>query len=548
MFRKLSAVCISLACLTMVWPALAEDEAGNKSGASENRGSIFASYSYGITKLGRERVSAISNSAVDDNDYGYRIAGGLQSNSGLILGFAYNDFGTAELSSEMGGLYALDGVEQMAADNLMAEVTATSYGPYIAYNVPLTVFVERGHPDPPFSLTPKIGLHFWEVESTVTRAGRSVTWSDDDIDVYYGADLNYRINNRLSLMLGYDQYRISGDTFDYLYLGTQVDLFRPRLTAQSAGAATGTVADTVGSVAGTVGSATGSAAETVGSVAAGAAGSVGSVAGTVGSVAAGAAGTVGSVAAGTAGTVGAVAVGSVGAVAAGTVGAAGYAARSVGSAGISTLEFIKDMWAAVATADSETGFFGGRSVPYLDLSYGETKLGAEAVSAASGSSFKDEDNGYRILGGVRYGHGLMLGFAYTDFGAAEFKTEAGGEYTLNGVAETSAANFEVEISTTSYGPYIAYNFPLAIFAEEGHPDPPLSFVPKAGLHVWNLGSNSRGGTTSFALNDDGIDAFYGADLTYKFTDYISLMLGYDQYRVAGDTLDYVYLGTRFFLY
>ncbi|MEG9862917.1 MAG: outer membrane beta-barrel protein [Parvularculales bacterium] len=223
MLGKISAGCLGLTCLIMLWPAVAE--AGNGTGLFGNGIRTYAAVSYGWTKLGRERLGAVSNASLDDQDNGYRISAGVEGNNGIMLGFAYNDFGTAEFSAESGGRYILDGVEQTAATGLKLETPVTSYGPYIAFDIPLTVLVERGQPAPPVSVVPKIGLHFWEVESDMRGGGASLSLSDDGSDVYYGADLTYKYSNRLSLMAGYDRYRISGDTIDYLYLGSRISLY-----------------------------------------------------------------------------------------------------------------------------------------------------------------------------------------------------------------------------------------------------------------------------------------------------------------------------------
>ncbi len=216
MISKLPVVCLGLACLIMIFPASAE---------AENGSNLFAGFSAGQTKLGAERLSVISNADYDDEDYGYRISGGVKFDNGLILGYAYNDFGTAEFNSANGGRYTLDGVERTSPADFRVETLATSHGPFIAYDIRLTALAIPWHREPPFSVTPKAGLHHWEIETNSRGSTASFSLSDQGTHGYYGVDLTYKVNNSMSLMLGYDRYRMSGDNYDYLSLGTRIKLY-----------------------------------------------------------------------------------------------------------------------------------------------------------------------------------------------------------------------------------------------------------------------------------------------------------------------------------
>ena len=59
-----------------------------------------------------------------------------------------------------------------------------------------------------FGILGKIGAYRWEVELTATGTGVSI--EDDDTDVLYGVGADFKINQFVSFVAGYDKYNDAG--------------------------------------------------------------------------------------------------------------------------------------------------------------------------------------------------------------------------------------------------------------------------------------------------------------------------------------------------
>lgn len=63
-----------------------------------------------------------------------------------------------------------------------------------------------------FYLTPKLGVYVWEDESGIKSDA-------DGTDIWYGAEVNYRLDEKLSIFAGWQQFDLPRQQVDFLYGG-----------------------------------------------------------------------------------------------------------------------------------------------------------------------------------------------------------------------------------------------------------------------------------------------------------------------------------------
>ncbi|MEG9863057.1 MAG: hypothetical protein V6Z81_11320 [Parvularculales bacterium] len=167
------------------------------------------------------------------NEYGFQLSVGLRHRYGFLAGLTYfglssDDDVDGELGPPRSDNSIPDGNTRPNIAESLAMSESISFGPFIAYDVPVPGADL-------FSVTPKLGVHFWNVDGNLSSGGQTINLSDDGSDVYYGVDVSYRIrsadnpmwNNPVYVSLGWDRFTFSSDIedIDYFHLGLQVLFF-----------------------------------------------------------------------------------------------------------------------------------------------------------------------------------------------------------------------------------------------------------------------------------------------------------------------------------
>ncbi len=160
--------------------------------------------SYGVTKYEDlcDSVSGDAGATCDDEADGYKIFGGARINPNLAFEASYLDMGEATASNNV--------------NNRTLGVTGLNFSAIGIY--PLSKS---------FELFGKVGLMFWEAESTLTGVGSS-TVKVNDSDLNFGFGATYNVNKTFGLRAEYERfhnvsYESSAETpVSYLSVGVIV--------------------------------------------------------------------------------------------------------------------------------------------------------------------------------------------------------------------------------------------------------------------------------------------------------------------------------------
>lgn len=174
---------------------------------------------------------------------------------------------------------------------------------------------------------------------------------------------------------------------------------------------------------------------------------------------------------------------------------------------------------------------------FFAVNIGQTKIdltGDDQNNLGSGE-IDNTDRGYQISFGSTLKNGIMTGLAYTDFGKASVNYDAGDNIVVGGESFTAQIPFGVTAEANSLGAFIAYDYKYQ----------EISIIPKVGYHQWKADLDANAGENSVSTNEKGSDLFYGIGLGYQATEETSVTFGYDTYKLDGDNVEFLYVGTQF---
>ncbi|ANM30809.1 hypothetical protein ABI59_16350 [Acidobacteria bacterium Mor1] len=173
-----------------------------------------------------------------------------------------------------------------------------------------------------------------------------------------------------------------------------------------------------------------------------------------------------------------------------------------------------------AAADDKGGYIGiGTAQTTADLGL------ADIDDGSLSGAFDDEDSGFRVFGGYRFGRVLGLELSYSDLGAVAFDGMSDGSQSLNDgySAGPVTANVETQLLSVS----LTAGVPLGKL---------VSIYGKAGMHVWAADGSLTESFGEFDLDDfdlaeSGTGAVYGAGVEVRPAPKFGLRL---EWEVAQD--------------
>ena len=160
-------------------------------------------------------VTSTTNSTLDDEDDGFKVFAGFKVNPNISVEAQYVDFGEASLVMQNGGSFTAEGTTVINSTGSSATISieGTSFG------VGVLIGTDTG------GLYPfvKVGLHSWDMDTSLSGANiATTTLSDDGTDFYYGVGASYDINETLSLRAEFETYDFDGEDVDLLSAGIAV--------------------------------------------------------------------------------------------------------------------------------------------------------------------------------------------------------------------------------------------------------------------------------------------------------------------------------------
>ncbi len=151
--------------------------------------------------------------------------------------------------------------------------------------------------------------------------------------------------------------------------------------------------------------------------------------------------------------------------------------------------------------------------PYFMLTAGQSELDDDSFNAA-GVDIDNEDTGFAVGAGYRYGTGLGGEVSYVNF----------GDYGLTGTP------LNIEATTFAFAGTYSYS----LFRN-------VNIMGKLGVHLWEVDIP----VGSISISDDGTDLLYGVNLGYRFSKRLGTFVGYDIYELDDEDVSYLHGGVRF---
>lgn len=171
--------------------------------------SNYFGVSYGQTTV--DTGVTVGTAILDDEDTGFKIFAGHNLNDSMAIEVHYADLGEATLSGNSGDTFSIEGSAFVfTANNARIAVAATSIGAAGIYKLATNSSVV------PFA---KLGLHRWEIDTTVSGASSVATVSDDGVDIFFGLGADISITESMSIRAEYESYDVDGDDVDNISIG-----------------------------------------------------------------------------------------------------------------------------------------------------------------------------------------------------------------------------------------------------------------------------------------------------------------------------------------
>ena len=148
--------------------------------------------------------------SLDEEDFGWKIYGGVNINENLAVEVQYADFGAATLSGVNGSTFTAAGTALQFITTAELDGDADSIGFSAVAGYDINEYIR------PFV---KFGGHSWDYEINSTGNVNGTLASDDGFDLFFGVGLKINVTDNVSGVLEIEQYQ-----FDSLILDS-VNLF-----------------------------------------------------------------------------------------------------------------------------------------------------------------------------------------------------------------------------------------------------------------------------------------------------------------------------------
>lgn len=176
--------------------------------------SFYVGAGYGLSEIDTGVSGLTGTAALDEDNSGFKILGGLKFNQFLGIEVGYTDFGEAELSGNNGDRFSIGGTTyQFIADGVKLSAEATSIQIAAVYFIPLDYYL--GESMKYFEPFLKLGISFWDVEYSMTAANVDQARADDDgSDAIFGIGINFKIHEKFHLRTEWERHNTE-ESIDY---------------------------------------------------------------------------------------------------------------------------------------------------------------------------------------------------------------------------------------------------------------------------------------------------------------------------------------------
>jgi len=156
-------------------------------------------------------VSALTGTAsLDEDDTGYKLFAGTNIDKNIFVEAHYADLGKATLKGNNGDRFNFEGsTYQFTANNVSISAEGETYG--LAFGYKFLVSEE---------LVPyvKLGVHNWEMNSSITSSAGSVSLNEDGTDEFYGFGAEYKLSDQVSIRGEFERFKFDSEDVDSMNL------------------------------------------------------------------------------------------------------------------------------------------------------------------------------------------------------------------------------------------------------------------------------------------------------------------------------------------
>lgn len=170
---------------------------------------------YGVSSIDTGVTGLTGTASLDEDDGGFKIFGGFKFNNYFGIELGYADLGSAELKGNTGDTFILNGTTLTFLTNgvnIEAEATTILLEGVVFFPMDVITGNDSLKYFEPFL---KVGVHFWDVEYTVAASSLSTVTADDDgTDLVFGAGINFKIIEHLTIRAEWERFDTDDDV-DY---------------------------------------------------------------------------------------------------------------------------------------------------------------------------------------------------------------------------------------------------------------------------------------------------------------------------------------------
>ena len=154
-----------------------------------------------------------ATAALDEDDMGWKIYGGVNFNDFLAVEVQYADFGEATLGGNVNDTFVFEGTtfQFLTTAELILDGDSIGFAAVAGYD--LSKYVR------PYI---RLGGHQWDSSFSVAAGGLSATIADDDgFDIFYGIGIKVKISEQFSAVAEYENYTFDEENIDLITAGLQ---------------------------------------------------------------------------------------------------------------------------------------------------------------------------------------------------------------------------------------------------------------------------------------------------------------------------------------
>ena len=158
-------------------------------------------------------ISVSKSGTIDSkSSASYVFIGQEFANGTSVEGF-YADLGKTKIIGKVGTTLKTGGKTYRFLKNATATASATTFGIAGKYYVDLHTSTR---------LSGKLGIHSWDRKTSLIGTTENVDISDDGVGAMAGLGIEFAASDKLTLMVGHDNFAVDDDNIAVSYLGLKV--------------------------------------------------------------------------------------------------------------------------------------------------------------------------------------------------------------------------------------------------------------------------------------------------------------------------------------